>query len=49
MTFDRKAVGDFEHTGWHRAVAHYTATFARATASLVPIIAILTSGVRGSA
>jgi len=35
MTFDPEAVRAFEHAGWQRAAAHYTATFAHATAGFV--------------
>jgi SAM-dependent methyltransferase len=35
MTFDPRAVRDFEHAGWQKAAAHYVATFARATRGYV--------------
>ena len=34
-TFDFQAVRDFEHAGWQRAAAYYTATFARATEGFI--------------
>jgi SAM-dependent methyltransferase len=35
VTFDPEAVRAFEHAGWQRAAAHYSATFAHATAAFV--------------
>jgi ubiquinone/menaquinone biosynthesis C-methylase UbiE len=35
MTFDPKAVRDFEHAGWQQAAAHYTTTFAHATRGFI--------------
>ena len=35
MTFDPEAVRAFEHAGWQRAAAHYSATFVQATAGFV--------------
>jgi ubiquinone/menaquinone biosynthesis C-methylase UbiE len=35
MTFDPRAIRDFEHTGWQRAAAHYVSTFARATRGFI--------------
>ena len=35
MSFEPEAVRAFEHAGWQRAAAHYTGTFAHATAPFV--------------
>ena len=35
VSFDPEAVRDFEHAGWQRAAASYSATFARATSGFI--------------
>src|SRR5438477_9232160 len=35
MSFDPEPIRAFEHAGWQRAAAHYTATFAQATTGFV--------------
>lgn len=35
MTFDHRAIRDFEHAGWQRAASHYLSTFARATRGFI--------------